>query len=122
MRSLLAFWIGGASSTPAAAPSGGYRSLLAFWAGGAADPGGTPPPVVVTERGLQPAGKSKRRRKTVLEIDGERFEVWSEAEAQALLESARELAAQQAATAAKSALNKARKVRRKTGTMPTLEV
>jgi hypothetical protein len=35
-RSLLAPWIGGASSPPGApAAQGGFRSLLAFWAGGA---------------------------------------------------------------------------------------
>lgn len=37
-RSLLAPWMGGASSPPI--PHGGYRSLLAFWGGGAF---GSPP-------------------------------------------------------------------------------
>jgi hypothetical protein len=32
---MLAPWIGGASSTEAAPASGGMRSMLAFWAGGA---------------------------------------------------------------------------------------
>ena len=69
-----------------------------------------------------PAGKRRKRRKSVVEIDGEQFTVWDEGEAVALLEHARELAEQRAASAAKSALNKARKLRRQTGTMPVLEV
>src|SRR6187399_2834123 len=84
----------------------------------------TPTPTPGSFNIRNPAGgKSKRKKqRSVVEIDGEQFIVNSEAEAQALLEQARELAEPQAVVAAKSALNKARKVKRKTGTMPTLEV
>lgn len=42
-KSLLAPWIGGASSNPSAAvPNGGVRSLLAAWIGGASAPPGSP--------------------------------------------------------------------------------
>ncbi len=124
VRSLLAFWIGGASKPPTAAAQPGVRSLLAFWAGGAFGSTGVvvTPPVDTSFRIRNPAGAAKRERKTVVEIDGERFTVRDEAEARALLAQARELAEQQAPIAAKSALNKARKLKRKTGSMPTLEV
>lgn len=47
-RSLLAFWLGGASSPPGApATQGGFRSLLAFWAGGATSGASAPPPTTV---------------------------------------------------------------------------
>lgn len=41
MRSFLAYWIGGAASTPRVVKPG-YRSLLAFWAGGASCTVGSP--------------------------------------------------------------------------------
>ena len=85
--------------------------------------GFTPPPVSPGFTISHPAGgKAKKRQRAVVEIDGEKFEVRSEAEAEALLERAQELAQEQAPIAAKSALNKARKLKRKTGAMPTLEV
>ncbi len=85
--------------------------------------GGVTPPTV---SGIRPAGggKRERQRRIIVEIDGEEFTVRSEAEAQALLNQANVIAKQQAEVAAKSALNRARKVRRKTGglRLPTLEV
>jgi hypothetical protein len=100
------------------------RSLLAYWAGGAFSVGTFVPPPVTT--GITPAGSGKRerQRRIIVEIDGEEFTVRSEAEAQALLNQAHELARGQAQVAAKSALNRARKIKRKTGglRLPTLEV
>lgn len=55
-RSLFAFWLGGASSKPAAPSSGGFRSLLAFWMGGAASSSGPPPPVNPGGEGGVPVG------------------------------------------------------------------
>ena len=48
VRSLLAPWIGGASINPGPPPpQSGYRGLLAFWAGGACITSGSPPPPVI---------------------------------------------------------------------------
>ncbi len=100
-----------------------HHGVIVWRTRGTGGGGTTPPPVVDTGfRIRNPAGSAKRERKTVVEIDGERFTVRDEAEARALLAQARELAEQQAPIAAKSALNKARKLKRKTGSMPTLEV
>jgi hypothetical protein len=45
IRSLLAFWLGGASSAAAIAATGGFRSPMAFWIGGASSSGIAPPVV-----------------------------------------------------------------------------
>jgi hypothetical protein len=51
VRSMLAFWAGGAAAPPPAPPvQAGYRSLLAFWAGGAAAP-------VAVPHGGRPSGR-----------------------------------------------------------------
>ena len=64
----------------------------------------------------------KKRKRTLVEIDGQTFEVRSVGEAQSLLAEARATAESVAARVAKTALNKARDVERKTGKFPTLEV
>ncbi len=72
-----------------------------------------------------PAGAGRKRRitrRTLVEIDGETFTVRSVEEAEALLANAREQAEAVAPRIAKTALNKARDVERKTGKLPTLEV
>lgn len=116
MRSLLAFWIGGAGDGPAPDTQGGYRSLLAFWTGGATSVGSTPEPQP-TPTDFHPGvgGGKRKRRKVTVEIDGEQFTVRSADEAVALLEQAKELAQQQAPIVAKAAINKSRKASRKAG-------
>lgn len=53
MRSLLAFWIGGASSAPSApVDQAGYRGMMSFWSGGSSAGQTVIPPVVVE----QPSG------------------------------------------------------------------
>lgn len=56
MKSLFAFWVGGAASTPTPPPSTqpGYRSLLAFWLGGARCTTGTPVTTHVFQYGSKP--------------------------------------------------------------------
>ncbi len=95
--------------------------MLAFWGGGTGSIGTfVPPPVNPRPFGAGVAGR--KRRKYLIEIDGEQFVVNSEYEAQALIEQVNALAKQEAQAVAKTALNKARKVKRKTGVMPTLEI
>jgi hypothetical protein len=68
MRSLLAYWIGGASKPSAAAPVGnpGVRSMFAFWMGGAHGGSGTvvvppvTPPTIPPGGGLPLGGNDKR--------------------------------------------------------------
>lgn len=69
VRSLLAPWIGGASS-PAGAPAtnGGFRSLLAFWAGGATSGIGIPPAPV--QGGGIGHGKRQKPQIIVVTVDG----------------------------------------------------
>ncbi len=82
--------------------------------------GTTPPAIARSSPGA--GGKRRIPRRTLVEIDGETFVVRDMSEALALLANAREEAEQIAGRAAKTALNKARNVERKTGKLPTLEI
>jgi hypothetical protein len=82
---------------------------------------GVTPPTPTVRPGAGNAARRKPRR-TLVEIDGETFTVRSVAEAEALLAQARATAEEVAPRVAKTALNKARDVERKTGKLPTLEV
>lgn len=64
---------------------------------------------------VTPAGRPSRRRRYVVEIDGEDFEVESVEHARALLDQARELAAQQAAEVAAREVPKRAQAARRVG-------
>jgi len=107
--SLLAPWLGGAGTT-GGVMNGGVKSLFAFWSGGAGVGGGAVAPSTPSTA----AGRSRRRKSYVVEIDGEDFIVSSEAEAQELLtkatEQAEELARVTVARATKATHRPARKI------------
>lgn len=101
--------------------AGGFSSAGFSNAGFSTD-GGVTPPVVTPYPGAAGAVPARKAKRTLVEIDGETFTVRSTAEAEALLANARVQAEAVAARVAKTALNKARDVERKTGTLPTLEI
>lgn len=63
-RSPLAFWMGGAGATPVPSTStaGGPRSMLAFWMGGGAGLAGTTPAPDVLTGGRADFGRARRIR------------------------------------------------------------
>lgn len=67
------------------------------------------------------AGKSKKRRLYV-EIDGQRFDVKSEAEAVELLQRARAIAESQAEKRAETAASNVTRIARRTGSVPALKI
>jgi hypothetical protein len=67
------------------------------------------------------AGKSKKRRLYV-EIDGQRFDVKSEAEAVELLQRARAIAESQAEKRAETAASNVTRIARRTGSVPQLQI
>ena len=69
-----------------------------------------------------PAGRSRRKRQSVVDVDGEIVRVNSRAEADELLKRIRAQAKEDAPKAAKRALNKARDIARKEGVFPDVRV
>lgn len=69
-----------------------------------------------------PAGRSRRKRQSVVDVDGELVRVNSRAEADELLKRIRAQAKEEAPKAAKRALNKARDIARKEGVFPDVRV
>lgn len=82
---------------------------------------------VTAADGLKPAGSGsssgkRKRRRSVLEVDGELIEVSGVDEARAILAQLRADAEVEAPIAANRALNRARKIERKSGELPAIDV